>query len=95
MFFGSFQITALLSLSGGGRFLSNNMMYVTEKLRLGPRGATSIVVKVVVTKSGVHNLTGEFCSIFKCRVISERLEDLEKSYILFVFNFFTGVRGSF
>jgi len=48
----------LLALSEGVHFLSNGMLYVTEKLRLGPQGATSLVVRVVVTSSGVKNMTG-------------------------------------
>lgn len=51
-------MTALLALSEGAHFLSNGMLYVTEKLRLGPQGATSLVVRVVVTSSGVKNMTG-------------------------------------
>jgi hypothetical protein len=52
------QVTALLALSEGAHFLSNGMLYVTEKLRLGPHGATSLVVRVVVTSSGLKNMTG-------------------------------------
>ncbi|CAG2056051.1 unnamed protein product [Timema podura] len=52
------DVTALLALTEGAHFLSNNMLYVTEKLRLGPHGATSIVVRVVVTSPGNKNMTG-------------------------------------
>jgi hypothetical protein len=52
-------VTALLALSEGAHFLSNGMLYVTEKLRLGPHGATSLVVRVVVTSPGIKNMTGE------------------------------------
>jgi len=48
----------LLTLSEGAHFLSSGMLYVTEKLRLGPHGATSLVVHVVVTSSGLKNMTG-------------------------------------
>nr|CAD7262807.1 unnamed protein product [Timema shepardi] len=51
------DVTALLALTEGAHFLSNNMLYVTEKLRLGPHGATSIVVRVVVTSPGNKNMT--------------------------------------
>ncbi|PNF39127.1 hypothetical protein B7P43_G01344, partial [Cryptotermes secundus] len=53
------DVTALLALSEGAHFLSNGMLYVTEKLRLGPHGATSLVVRVVVTSSGLKNMTAE------------------------------------
>ncbi|KAJ9599485.1 hypothetical protein L9F63_010017, partial [Diploptera punctata] len=53
------DLVALLALSEGAHFLSNGMLYVTEKLRLGPHGATSLVVRVVVTSPGVKNMTAE------------------------------------
>ncbi|XP_069675584.1 C3 and PZP-like alpha-2-macroglobulin domain-containing protein 8 isoform X2 [Periplaneta americana] len=53
------DVTALLALSEGAHFLSNGMLYVTEKLRLGPHGATSLVVRVVVTSPGLKNMTVE------------------------------------
>ncbi|PSN44641.1 hypothetical protein C0J52_07735 [Blattella germanica] len=53
------DVTALLALSEGAHFLSNGMLYVTEKLRLGPHGATSLVVRVVVTSPGLKNMTAE------------------------------------
>ena len=54
-----FQVTALLALSEGAQFLSNGLLYVTERLRLGPHGATSLVVRLLVTTPGVKNMTGE------------------------------------
>ncbi|XP_066993511.2 C3 and PZP-like alpha-2-macroglobulin domain-containing protein 8 [Anabrus simplex] len=53
------DVTALLALTEGAHFLSNGMLYVTEKLRLGPHGATSLVVRVVVTSAGAKNMTVE------------------------------------
>lgn len=54
----SLQVTALLALSEGAQFLSNGLLYVTERLRLGPRGATSLVVRLLVTTPGLKNMTG-------------------------------------
>ncbi|KAF5292759.1 hypothetical protein FQR65_LT11167 [Abscondita terminalis] len=59
------DVTALLALSEGAQFLSNGLLYVTERLRLGPQGATSLVVRLLVTTSGVKNMTVEvngYCS---------------------------------
>ena len=53
------DVTALLSLTEGAHFLSSKALYVTEKLRLGPHGATSLVVRVVVTTPGYKNMTGD------------------------------------
>ncbi|XP_071443251.1 C3 and PZP-like alpha-2-macroglobulin domain-containing protein 8 [Hetaerina americana] len=53
------DITAHLALTEGAHFLSNRVLYLTEKLRLGPHGATSLVVKVVVTRPGLKNMTAE------------------------------------
>ncbi|XP_044258121.1 C3 and PZP-like alpha-2-macroglobulin domain-containing protein 8 [Tribolium madens] len=53
------DVTALLALSEGAQFLSNGLLYVTERLRLGPHGATSLVVKLLVTTPGVKNMTVE------------------------------------
>ncbi|XP_031332513.1 C3 and PZP-like alpha-2-macroglobulin domain-containing protein 8 isoform X2 [Photinus pyralis] len=53
------DVTALLALSEGAQFLSNGLLYVTERLRLGPQGATSLVVRLLVTTSGVKNMTVE------------------------------------
>lgn len=52
------QVTALLALSEGAQFLSNGLLYVTERLRLGPHGATSLVVRILVTTAGLKNMTG-------------------------------------
>ncbi|GLH16624.1 Uncharacterized protein GBIM_20851, partial [Gryllus bimaculatus] len=52
-------VTALLALTEGAHFQSNGLLYVTEKLRLGPHGATSLVVRVVVTSPGTKNMTAE------------------------------------
>ncbi|KAL1505490.1 hypothetical protein ABEB36_005049 [Hypothenemus hampei] len=53
------DVTALLALSEGAQFLSNRLLYVTERLRLGPHGATSLVVRILVTTAGTKNLTVE------------------------------------
>ncbi|KAK9879289.1 hypothetical protein WA026_004140 [Henosepilachna vigintioctopunctata] len=53
------DVTALLALSEGAQFLSNGLLYVTERLRLGPRGATSLVVRLLVTTPGLKNMTVE------------------------------------
>ncbi|XP_017772788.1 PREDICTED: C3 and PZP-like alpha-2-macroglobulin domain-containing protein 8, partial [Nicrophorus vespilloides] len=53
------DITALLALSEGAQFLSNGLLYVTERLRLGPHGATSLVVRLLVTTPGLKNMTVE------------------------------------
>lgn len=53
------QVTALLALSEGAQFLSNGLLYVTERLRLGPHGATSLVVRLLVTTPGLKNMTGK------------------------------------
>nr|XP_022903768.1 C3 and PZP-like alpha-2-macroglobulin domain-containing protein 8 [Onthophagus taurus] len=53
------DVTALLALSEGAQFLSNGLLYVTERLRLGPNGATSLVVRLLVTTPGLKNLTVE------------------------------------
>ncbi|KAJ8974118.1 hypothetical protein NQ317_019900 [Molorchus minor] len=53
------DVTALLALSEGAQFLSNGLLYVTERLRLGPHGATSLVVRLLVTSPGRKNMTVE------------------------------------
>ncbi|XP_025832303.1 C3 and PZP-like alpha-2-macroglobulin domain-containing protein 8 [Agrilus planipennis] len=53
------DVTALLALSEGAQFISNGLLYVTERLRLGPQGATSLVVRLMVTLPGIRNLTVE------------------------------------
>uniref|UniRef100_A0AAR5P944 Alpha-2-macroglobulin domain-containing protein n=2 Tax=Dendroctonus ponderosae TaxID=77166 RepID=A0AAR5P944_DENPD len=53
------DVTALLALSEGAQFVSNGLLYVTEKLRLGPLGATSLVVKILSVVPGAKNLTVE------------------------------------
>ncbi|RZC42492.1 C3 and PZP-like alpha-2-macroglobulin domain-containing protein 8, partial [Asbolus verrucosus] len=53
------DVTALLALSEGAQFLSNGLLYVTERLRLGPHGATSLVVRLLVTTPGLKNMTVE------------------------------------
>ncbi|KAJ8919224.1 hypothetical protein NQ315_012212 [Exocentrus adspersus] len=53
------KVTALLALSEGAQFLSNGLLYVTERLRLGPHGATSLVVRLLVTSPGLKNMTVE------------------------------------
>lgn len=54
-----FQVTALLALSEGAQFVTNGLLYVTERLRLGPHGATSLVVRVLVSTPGLKNMTVE------------------------------------
>ncbi|KAL1132693.1 hypothetical protein AAG570_010645, partial [Ranatra chinensis] len=53
------DVNAILSLSEGAHFMGNNQPFVAEKLRLGPHGATSIVVRVVATSASRKNLTVE------------------------------------
>ncbi|XP_060524169.1 C3 and PZP-like alpha-2-macroglobulin domain-containing protein 8 [Cylas formicarius] len=53
------DVTALLALSEGAQFVNNGLLYVTERLRLGPRGATSLVVRILVTTAGMKNFTVE------------------------------------
>ncbi|XP_066247468.1 C3 and PZP-like alpha-2-macroglobulin domain-containing protein 8 isoform X2 [Euwallacea similis] len=53
------DVTALLALSEGAQFVSNGLLYVTERLRLGPHGATSLVVRILVTTPGKKNFTVE------------------------------------
>lgn len=52
-------MTALLALSAGAAFASTGALYVTERLRLGPRGGTQLVVRVAVNTPGMKNITGE------------------------------------
>lgn len=54
-----FQVTALLALSAGAAFASTGALYVTERLRLGPRGGTQLVVRVAVNTPGRKNITGK------------------------------------
>ncbi|CAK1541321.1 unnamed protein product [Leptosia nina] len=53
------DVTALLALSTGAAFASTGALYVTERLRLGPRGGTQLVVRVVVNTPGRKNITVE------------------------------------
>lgn len=53
-------MNGLLSLSEGAHFTGVNQPLVAEKLRLGPQGATSLVVRIVATSPGVKNMTGNF-----------------------------------
>ncbi|KAG8328108.1 hypothetical protein J6590_000764 [Homalodisca vitripennis] len=50
-------VNALLSLNEGAHFGGVNQPFVAEKLRLGPQGATSLVVKLIATGPGVKNMT--------------------------------------
>ncbi|KAF9791809.1 hypothetical protein SFRURICE_020208 [Spodoptera frugiperda] len=52
-------VTALLALSAGAAFASTGALYVTERLRLGPRGGTQLVVRVAVNTPGRKNITVE------------------------------------
>ncbi|CAH2261901.1 jg6984 [Pararge aegeria aegeria] len=53
------DVTALLALSSGAAFASTGALYVTERLRLGPRGGTQLVVRVAVNTPGRKNITVE------------------------------------
>ncbi|KAH9636122.1 hypothetical protein HF086_008422 [Spodoptera exigua] len=53
------RVTALLALSAGAAFASTGALYVTERLRLGPRGGTQLVVRVAVNTPGRKNITVE------------------------------------
>ena len=62
--FNKFKVTALLALSAGAAFASTGALYVTERLRLGPRGGTQLVVRVAVNTPGRKNITGKFLLYF-------------------------------
>ncbi|KAK9504309.1 hypothetical protein O3M35_010674 [Rhynocoris fuscipes] len=53
------DVNALLTLSSGAHFLGSSQPFVAEKLRLGPHGATSLVVRVVATAPEMKNMTVE------------------------------------
>uniref|UniRef100_A0A8D9A5S6 C3 and PZP-like alpha-2-macroglobulin domain-containing protein 8 n=1 Tax=Cacopsylla melanoneura TaxID=428564 RepID=A0A8D9A5S6_9HEMI len=53
------DVSAILTLNGGALFFGTNQAYIGEKLRLGPQGATSIVVKFVSSTPGYNNFTAE------------------------------------
>ncbi|XP_073972114.1 C3 and PZP-like alpha-2-macroglobulin domain-containing protein 8 isoform X4 [Rhodnius prolixus] len=53
------DVNALLTLSSGAHFLGSSQPFVAEKLRLGPHGATSLVVRVVATTPKIKNMTVE------------------------------------
>ncbi|CAG9135360.1 unnamed protein product [Plutella xylostella] len=53
------DVTSLLALSAGAAFASTGALYVTERLRLGPRGGTQLVVRVAVNTPGRKNITVE------------------------------------
>lgn len=55
-----FQVTALLAVSSGANFASTGALFVTERLRLGPRGGTQLVVRVAVNTPGRKNITGKY-----------------------------------
>lgn len=55
-------MTALLALGAGAAFASTGALYVSERLRLGPRGGTQLVVRVAVNTPGRKNITGNFTS---------------------------------
>lgn len=59
----NFQVTALLALSAGAAFASTGALYVTERLRLGPRSGTQLVVRVAVNTPGRKNITGELVCV--------------------------------
>lgn len=60
------QVNALLSVNEGAHFGGVNQPFVAEKLRLGPQGATSLVVKLIATGPGVKNMTGHTSLHFCC-----------------------------
>lgn len=53
------QVNALLSVNEGAHFGGVNQPFVAEKLRLGPQGATSLVVRLIATAPGLKNITGK------------------------------------
>ncbi|BES95192.1 Complement component [Nesidiocoris tenuis] len=53
------DVSALLTLSEGAHFQGSSQPFVAEKLRLGPHGATSLVVRMVASTSGNKNMTVE------------------------------------
>ncbi|KAF6206074.1 hypothetical protein GE061_017299, partial [Apolygus lucorum] len=52
-------VSALLTLTEGAHFQGSSQPFVAEKLRLGPHGATSLVVRVVASTPGHKNMTVE------------------------------------
>lgn len=52
------QIHALISLSEGAVYPGIDMSVVSEKLRLGGYGATSIVVRIQPIAPGVKTMSG-------------------------------------
>ncbi|RZF48823.1 hypothetical protein LSTR_LSTR003203, partial [Laodelphax striatellus] len=57
------DVNGLLSLSEGAHFTGVNQPLVAEKLRLGPQGATSLVVRVVATSPGIKNMTVQVSAV--------------------------------
>ncbi|KAJ1527949.1 hypothetical protein ONE63_007882 [Megalurothrips usitatus] len=53
------DVSAVLSLKDGAHFQSSGLGFVSERLRLGPHGATSLVVRVQATAQSANNLTAE------------------------------------
>ncbi|KAI5698503.1 hypothetical protein M8J75_007824 [Diaphorina citri] len=64
------DVSAILTLNGGALFFGTNQAYIGEKLRLGPQGATSIVVKFTSTSPGYNNFTAEIAGFISdsCQV---------------------------
>lgn len=52
------QIHALIALSEGAMYPGIDMSIVSEKLRLGGHGATSIVVRIQPVTPGLKTMTG-------------------------------------
>ncbi|XP_075232213.1 C3 and PZP-like alpha-2-macroglobulin domain-containing protein 8 [Lycorma delicatula] len=57
------DVNGLLSLSEGAHFTGVNQPLVAEKLRLGPQGATSLVVRIVATSPGIKNMTVQVSAV--------------------------------
>ncbi|XP_054281127.1 C3 and PZP-like alpha-2-macroglobulin domain-containing protein 8 [Macrosteles quadrilineatus] len=67
------DVNALLSLNEGAHFAGVNQPFVAEKLRLGPQGATSLVIKLVATSPGLKKMTVEVSAFISetCQTISD------------------------
>ncbi|XP_014244207.1 C3 and PZP-like alpha-2-macroglobulin domain-containing protein 8 [Cimex lectularius] len=69
------DVNALLTVGEGAHFLGSSQPFVAEKLRLGPHGATSLVVRIVATTSGKKNMTVEVSAYHSetCQTVSSGL----------------------
>lgn len=82
------QVNALLSVNEGAHFGGVNQPFVAEKLRLGPQGATSLVVRLIATAPGLKNITGECLHHSHHAYIrpSVHLTTADKAWFIFICN---------